>query len=74
MSKGNESMDEHEELVDGGWIAERMGIARPSVARVMARLGVPRYEFGPKCVRYPKSRVEAAIAACLHDTGRRNNR
>ncbi len=42
MSKGNESMDEHEELVDGGWIAERMGIARPSVARIMARLGVPR--------------------------------
>ena len=25
--------------------------------------GVPRYEFTPKCVRYPKSAVEAAIAA-----------
>ena len=53
-------MDGQDELVTIAWIAKRMGIARPSVTRAM---GVPRYEFTSKCVRYPKSAVEAAIAA-----------
>ena len=56
-------MDGQDELVTIAWIAKRMGIARPSVTKIMRAMGVPRYEFTPKCVRYPKSAVEAAIAA-----------
>ncbi len=56
-------MDGQDELVTIAWIAKRMGIARPSVTKIMRAMGVPRYEFTSKCVRYPKSAVEAAIAA-----------
>ena len=55
-------MDGQDELVTIAWIAKRMSIARPSVTKIM-RAMVPRYEFTSKCVRYPKSAVEAAIAA-----------
>lgn len=49
-----------------------MGIARPSVTKIMRAMGVPRYEFTPKCVRYPKSAVEAAIAASYRPASARN--
>ena len=49
-----------------------MGIARPSVTKIMRAMGVPRYEFTSKCVRYPKSAVEAAIAASYQPASARN--
>lgn len=65
-------MDEQDELVTITWIAKRMGIARPSVTKIMRAMGVPRYEFTSKCVRYPKSAVEAAIAASYRPASARN--
>lgn len=65
-------MDEQDELVTITWIAKRMGIARPGVTKIMRAMGVPRYEFTPKCVRYPKSAVEAAIAASYQPASARN--
>lgn len=65
-------MDEQDELVTIAWIAKRMGIARPSVTKIMRAMGVPRYEFTSKCVRYPKSAVEAAIAASYRLASARN--
>lgn len=65
-------MDGQDELVTIAWIAKRMGIARPSVTKIMRAMGVPRDEFTPKCVRYPKSAVEAAIAASYRPASARN--
>ena len=65
-------MDGQDELVTIAWIAKRMGIARPSVTKIMRAMGVPRYEFTPKCVRYPKSAGEAPIAASYRPASARN--
>lgn len=65
-------MDGQDELVTIAWIAKRMGIARPSVTKIMRAMGVSRYEFTSKCVRYPKSAVEAAIAASYRPASARN--
>ncbi len=64
--------DEHEELVDSKWVATRLNVARPSVTRLMREMGVPRYEFTPKCVRYPKNAVEKAIASSFRPNTNEN--
>ena len=45
---------------------------RGCVARLMREMGVPRYEFTPQCVRYPKNAVEKAIASSFRPNTNEN--
>lgn len=57
MSEENEEV----RFLTTGQIAKRLGIANRTVADLMARWGVTRYEFSHRVVRYDAADFDAAI-------------
>lgn len=55
--------DNEPEFLTGAQVARRLGVSRRTVPDLMNRMGVTRYDFGARVVRYNAAELDMAIKA-----------